>query len=355
LRSCDSSAISQSSFSTSRKHSGSNLLWTCLRGLGLLVCLVATLWAAGALHFDLPKVGSILALAWAASSLVLLWFTRARPWVFAIWAALFFAILTWWLSLRPTSDAPWQPDVDRTAWADTSGDTVTIHNVRNCDYRTETDYTPHWDVRSYALSKLTGADIFITHWGPTWIAHPIISFDFDGQHVAFSVETRMKIGQSYSAIEGFYRQFGLIYVVADERDVIRLRTNYRKGEEVCVYHLRLPLQAVRLLWTGYVRHLDQLHERPQWYNAVADNCTTSVRSDITATLGRPARPFDWRMLANGYMDEMLYEDGNLAGDLPFAELKERAHINDAARAADRDPDFSVRIREGRPGFPNPRL
>jgi hypothetical protein len=329
-------------------------LWRTAKVIALLLCVLATLWGSAALHFDSAKFGSVLALVYAAFSVTMLWLARKRFWAFLAWAGMFVVVLTWWIGLKPTNDAAWQPNVDRTGWADIDGDTVTVHNVRNCDYRTETDYTPRWDVRSYELSKLRGADIFITHWGPKWIAHPILSFDFgEGRHVAFSIETRMKVGQSYSAVEGFFRQFELIYLVADERDVIRLRTNYRKGEEVCLYHLRLPLQDVRLLLTGYLRHLNQLHERPEWYNAAADNCTTSVRRDIKATLGHPARAFDWRLLANGYMDEMMYEDGYFAGDLPFAELKERAHINQAARAADKDPDFSARIREGRPGFSNP--
>ncbi len=338
---------------SSRRFSLAGVLWAIAKAVGVLVCLLLTLWAAAALHFDFPKIGSVLALVYAAMALVLLWLARARFRALAAWAALFVAVLLWWFSQKPTNQAAWQPDVDRTAWAETNGDIVTLHNVRNCDYRTEKDYTPRWDDRTYEMSKLSGADIFITHWGPTWIAHPIVSFDFDGKHVAFSIETRMKTGQSYSAVEGFFRQYELNYLVADERDVIRLRTNYRKGEEVCIYHLRLPVETVRNLWTGYVRHLNRLHEQPEWYNALTTNCTTSIRGDIKTTLGHPERRFDWRLLANGFMDEMMYQDGYLAGDLPFPELKERAHINAAARAADKDPDFSVRIREGRPGFSNP--
>ena len=161
----------------------------------------------------------------------------------------------------------------------------------------------------------------------------------------------MKIGQSYSALLGFFRQFELIYIVADERDVIRLRTNYRKDEDVCIYHLGIPMETARYLWMGYLAHLNRLHERAEWYNAATDNCTTNIRTDIAAARGRKPFKWDWRILLNGYMDEMLYQDGFLAtGGLPFPELKERAFINPAARAANDDPDFSARIRAGRPGF-----
>ena len=103
-------------------------------------------------------------------------------------------MLLWWFSQKPTEQAALAAGRRAQRWGETNGDTVTLHNVRNCDYRTEKDYTPRWDDRTYEMSKLSGADIFITHWGPNWIAHPIVSFDFDGNHVAFSIETRMKIG-----------------------------------------------------------------------------------------------------------------------------------------------------------------
>jgi hypothetical protein len=322
-----------------------------IRAVVLLGAGRATVWAAGALHFDFPFAGSVFAALYAVSSVVLLALAWRRLWAAAAWVLLFAAVTLWWFSLKPTNDADWQPNVARTAWAEIEGERVTIHDVRNCDYRTEQDYTPRWETRTYDLARLQHADLFLTHWGSPYIAHPIISFDFGGaDHVCFSVETRMRKGQSYSAIEGFYRRFGLIYVAADERDVIRLRTNYRKDEEVRLYRLTLSPEAVRVLWTGYVRHLNQLHETPAWYNAITENCTTSVRRDVVATLGHPVLRWNWRILANGYLDQMLYQDGFIAGDLPFPELAEKANINKAAQAANDSPDFSALIRIGRPGF-----
>jgi len=257
----------------------------------------------------------------------------------------------WWFSLQPSNNRPWQPDVAETAWAEINGDRVTIHNIRNCDYRTETDYTPRWETRSFDLPQMRGADMFITYWGSPWISHPIVSFQFgDEQHIAFSIEVRKELGEGYSAVLGFFRQFELIYIVADERDVIRLRTNYRKDEEVYLFRTRVSPERARAIFLDYLRTVNRLHEQPQWYNAMTDNCTTGIRMHTVATAQGSAAPWNWRILLNGKMDELLYSRGAFASNLPLVELKERGHINAAARAADADPDFSRRIREGRPGF-----
>ena len=202
-------------------------------GLGGLACVIATAWAAGALYFDLPIawLRSPLAFIYGLAMLAALFFVKGRWRAMGVVAFGFGAVLAWWLTIKPTEDHAWQPDVARRAWADVHDDEVTLHNVRNCDYRTETDYTPQWETRVVHLSKLTGVDLAITYWGSPWIAHPIASFQFaDSLPIAISIETRKTVGQSYSALRGFYRQYALIYIPADERDVIRLRTSYRREE-----------------------------------------------------------------------------------------------------------------------------
>src|SRR5947209_6729353 len=226
-------------------------------------------------------------------------------------------------------------------------DVITVHIVRNCDYRTETDYTPHWETRTVRLSQLTGVDLAIVTWGSPWIAHPIASFVFaDAPPLSFSIETRKQTGQTYSAIGGLYRQFTLTYIVADERDVIRLRTNYRQGEHVYLYRTKLPPDRARQRFLEYVKSLNALRQHPRWYNALTTNCTTAIRSQHP---GHERMPWDWRILLNGKADEMLYEQKAIVtGGLPFAELKQSSLIDKRAKAADKDPDFSARIREGLP-------
>ena len=156
------------------------------------------------------------------------------------------------------------------------------------------------------------------------------------------------MGESYSAIGGLYQQYELIYIVADERDVLRLRTNYRQGEDIYLYRLRAPPAQARERFLEYVRSLNALRTKPRWYNAITTNCTTAIRDQHPAS---ERLPWDWRILANGKGDEMMYERHVIAtGGLPFTELKRRSLINERARAADKDPNFSARIREGSPVF-----
>jgi hypothetical protein len=158
-------------------------------------------------------------------------FVRRPPLKLAIVFGGFLLIAGWWLTLKPGNDRRWQKDVQQTAWAEVQGDFVTIHNIRNCDYRTGSVFTPHWETRTVRLSQITGMDLSINYWGSPWMAHPIVSFRFaDTLPLCFSMEIRKTIGQTYSALRGFYRQYALIYIVADERDAIRVRTNYRRED-----------------------------------------------------------------------------------------------------------------------------
>ena len=311
-----------------------------------LAALVCAIWAFGALYFDLPKAGPFAAILFVIALLAIVIFVRGKLLKLGILFGACAVVAAWWLTLKPSNDRAWQPDVAQTAWAEINGDEVTIHNVRNCDYRTQTDFTPHWETRTVRLSQITGMDVAINYWGSPWIAHPIVSFQFsDGLPLCFSIETRKTIGQRSSTVEGFYRRYTLIYVVADERDCIRLRTNYRR-EDVYLYHtLATPAQA-RQRFREYINTLNALHENPRWYNAVTSNCTTSIRAQRAVKL---RAPWDWRILLNGKADEMLYQDHAIAtGGLSFTELKQRSLIDERARAADQDPDFSRIIREGLP-------
>ena len=319
------------------------------RALFWLVTVVFAVWACGALYFDFS-----VATSWVTAGFALL-LIGLIIWVHGLWAKAIsiclasLLVLGWWLTLSPRSDRNWQPDVAQTAWADIKGDEVTLHNVRNCDYRTDTDYTPRWETRTVRLSQLTGIDLAICYWGSPYMAHPIASFQFaDAPPVCFSIETRKEIGEKYSAIGGFYRRFELMYIAADERDVIRLRSTFRKGEDVFLYRLKATPEKARERFMDYLTTLNKLRDHPRWYNAATSNCTTAIRAQHD-----PAKrlPWDWRMLVNGKGDEMMYERGAFTTDgLPFPELRARARINDTPRDESPEADFSKRIRLNRPGF-----
>ncbi|MFL6504839.1 MAG: DUF4105 domain-containing protein [Candidatus Udaeobacter sp.] len=317
-----------------------------------LIALGCAVWAFGALHYDFAIGKRVIAWVFAAAIILALIFLR-RPLRKLTAVLLAFAlVLAWWLTLKPSNDRNWQSDVTHLAWADINGDEIIFHNVRNCDYRTETDYTPHWETRTVRLSRITGIDLAIDYWGSPWIAHPIVSFQFaDAPPLCFSIEIRKIVGQSYSTIGGLYRQYTLIYIVADERDVIRLRTNYRH-EDIYLYHTTAPPERARERFLEYVHSLDALRTQPRWYNAVTANCTTSIRSQHP----RNERvSWDWRVLLNGKADEMMYAHGAfVTRGMSFAELKERSLINAQARAADASSDFSQLIRVGLP-VPEPRV
>jgi len=318
-------------------------------GFAWTVLGLATLWSAAALYFDarIPWLRLPLAVVYALGILAVWMFIR-RPWKIVVTAAGFLAVLAWWFSLEPSNNRDWQPDLAVLPYADISGNQVVIHNIRNCDYHTETNFTvQHYD-RTFNLDALRTVDLYLVTWGSPDIAHTMISFGFtNGEYVCFSIETRKEKGEDYSAVKGLFRQFELTYIIADERDVVRLRTNYRKGEEACLYRLQMTPEQGRKLFLDYLRRANALHEHAAWYNALTDNCTIAIRTQRDAA---DRASWDWRMLLNGHLDELLYERGTIVTNLPFAELKKISNINQRAKAADSAADFSRQIREGLPGF-----
>jgi hypothetical protein len=310
------------------------------------------LWAAAALWIDGPESRALAGALVAALALgVLVVLVLVRPFARSLvaLALLALAVLAWWLRIPPSNDRDWQPDVAHPARAQIDANRVTIENVRNFAYRTETDYDARWETRSYDLDKLRGVDLFISFWGPTRIAHTIMSWEFeDSPPLAISIETRKEVGESYSALLGFFRQYELYYVVSDERDVIGVRDRLR-GERTYLYRLAAPVERARELLLDYLAEVNSLAAKPDWYNALTQNCTTSIRNRVMHAGGHV--PFSWKLLANGYLDELLYERGSIDRKLPLAELRTRSEVTERAKAAGMDADFSARIREGIPGYP----
>jgi hypothetical protein len=307
--------------------------------------VLASVWAVMALAIDLPlpRLRIFAAVVYGLVIVLVLWKRQI-----IVGLLCFVAVLAWWLTLRPSDDKPWGADQSRTAWADVDGSEVTIHNLRDCDYRAEFDYNCQWLTRTVNLNQIEGVDLFMNYWGSPLIAHTILSFKVRGETpIAFSIETRRQKGQTYSALLGFFRQFTLISVVSDERDLVRVRTNYRHGEDLYLYRTSATPAFAQSLFLNYIGMTNQLHDHPQWYNAITHNCTT----EIYTLKSMKGQPWDWRVLLNGKGDEMAYEKGLIVtGGLPFKELKQHAWINPAAKQADHAADFSARIRENRPGF-----
>jgi hypothetical protein len=262
---------------------------------------------------------------------------------------LFALVLGWWFNIAPSNERVWQADATVLPYATIEGDRVTVHNIRNSSYRSENDYTLAYYDKSYDLSKLDSVDLFAVYWMGPAIAHTIISFGFDGQdYLAVSIEARKEQGEGYSSIKGFFRQYELIYVVADERDVIRLRANYRKDppEDVYRYRLQGPPENARRFFLEYMTTINEVKAHPRFYNTLTANCTNVIWMHAQVNPGHI--PFSWKVLASGYAPEYLYDMGRLDTTISFAELTRRAYVNPVAQALGDVADFSQRIRAWHP-------
>ncbi len=259
-----------------------------------------------------------------------------------------------WAGIQPSNERNWAPEVKNIPWADIlDNGTVTVHNVRNFKYRTESDFDPNYDTRVFKVQELTEVDILVTYWAGKAIAHVMVSFGFNHKDfVAFSIETRKEVGESYSAINGFFRNYELTYVVADERDLIGVRTNHRDPEErVYVLRTRMALENGRKLFLEYLRRINALRTNPAFYNTLTTNCTTQVLDQVKA-LGGVAK-YTWKILLSGYVPEYLYETETLMPGMSLEDILSASLVNERAKKYAHDESFSSLIREGVPR-PEPR-
>lgn len=320
--------------------------------MGLLAIVVTgmTLWGMGALYYAIRPalLGSVLAvtlgLATAVAFLVLPHRRRTLLGFLLVWGVLLF----WWSAITPSNDRDWRSEVAVLPYATVDGDLVTLHNIRNFEYRSATDFTPRYYDKTFDLRRLDSVDLIASYWAGEAIAHLFASFGFGGEdYVAFSAEIRKERTEVYSNLKGFFKQYELYYVVADERDVIALRTTYRQPQEdVYLYRTRVPPAQARRLFMAYIRDINRLVNRPAFYNTLTTNCTTAIyfHSRVSGGIAR----YNWKILFSGYAPEYVHEIGRLDTRLPFAELKRLSHINARAQAAGDAPDFSQRIRDGLP-------
>ncbi len=261
---------------------------------------------------------------------------------------MFLGLFIWLATLEPSNDREWQRDVAVLSYADIEGDKVTVHNIRHFDYRSEFDYTPRYYNKTYDLTKLDSVDLITTYWMGPSIAHTFLSFGFnDEDYLAISIETRKEKSEKYSTFKGFFRQYELYYVVADERDVIRLRTNYRKDppEDVYLYRVLGSKEDAKRMFMEYIQKINALKNHPEFYNSLTTNCTTNIW--LNSRVNPDHLPFSWKILASGYVPDYLYEKKRLVThNLSFAELHKKSKINARANTADKAIDFSRQIREG---------
>jgi hypothetical protein len=325
-----------------------SLLDTSLATLIAVVTVPIAAWVAGALFYDVGRAGpaaGVLILIWAVGivTLFVIWQPAWKP--FLLLVVVFALFLVWWFGQRPSHARDWQPNFAILPQVSIEGGIVTMQNVRETDYRSLEDYTPIYATRVYDQSHLAGLDVLICYWGSSWMCHPIFVFDFgcDGR-VCISIEVRYRVGQTYNLLRSLYRQQELCYIVCDERDAILRRTKYAEGEDVFLYRVMADEIEIQKFFLEYVERINDLLDRPRWYHGLTANCTTTIYMQR-----RHEMAWDWRLLLNGRLDQMLYEHGRLDQSRPLADLRQESLLNEIANRAPRE-GFGDFIRRELPGY-----
>lgn len=259
--------------------------------------------------------------------------------------ALLLVLVVAYLSFKPTNTADWSLDQQILPSAVISGNLVTVENVRNFRYTSESDYTPSYYTKTYDVSKIKSVDYIVEPFGDfSGAAHTFLSFGFEGdQYVSISVEIRKKKGQSFSPWLTFLKQYELMYVVADEQDVIELRTNYRK-DNVYMYPTKIDQVHAKQLFLSMIERVNQLHDKPEFYNLITNTCTTNIVRHVNE-ISEVKVPFSYKVLMPGYSDKLAYDLGLLDTTLPYNKIRTTFQINDKAMKYADDQNFSIKIRE----------
>ena len=327
-----------------------HLAWLAATRLGIL--LIAA-WGALALWFQMTAPALwVLLPAWclcAFAALAAPWLPRGRGAAHLLALAGLALLLAWWTTLQPSHERVWADDVARMLESEVEGSRVVLRNVRNFDWRTETDYSARWETREYNLDQLATADLILSYWMGPHIAHTLVSFGFDdGRQLVFSVEIRKENSESFSALGGFFRQFETVLIAAEENDIIRTRTNAR-GEDVYLYRLNASREALRGLFLGYLDEAAAIRRTPRFYNTLTSNCTTIIYQ--LARRIAPTLPLDYRLLLSGHFAEYVHDVGGLVPGHDYAQLQAAGRISNRARAFTGPPaDFPHAIRAGVPGI-----
>jgi len=316
-----------------------------------IVILVIGAWSTAAIWYCCgygePVRSGLAALSGAISLGVIVGLMTRRRWVLLTGYSLVLVLfISWWVSISPSVARHWAPDVARSATASFDGDRILVTNVRNFAWRSESDFDPIWVQRGYGFSHVTDVDLIMSYWMGEAIAHTIVSFGFDNaDRLAFSIEIRKEATESFSAIAGFFKQYELAVIAADERDLIRLRANVR-GEDVRLYRLKMTPANARALLKSYLEEASRLAKTPRFYNTLTSNCTTLV-FDMVQII-HPGLPFDARIILSGYLPNYAYEVGATNTEMPFEQLRNLSMITQKSLQADVDAEYSMKIREGVP-------
>jgi hypothetical protein len=316
----------------------------------MVVALMAA-WAAMAIYYsNLPGgylrhgIAGLFVFATPAAFL----FMSKRRRTFAWFLVVLAVVVAWWMTIPASNTRNWQREVARVPYTMIEGSLITIHDIRNFGYRTEKDFDAVYYDKTFDLARLDSVDLIAVYWMGDAIGHIMMSFGFQGKDfITFSIETRKEEGEEYSTIKGFFKQYELIYIAGDERDLIRVRTDYRKPQEdVYLYRLNVKPEQIQKLFMEYIRQINRMKQVPEWYNTLTTNCTTNIVQHVRTVGGQVH--YNWKILLSGYAPQYAYEHGALDIRIPFEDLKRRSYINPRAHSIGNDKEFSQKIREDLP-------
>ncbi|MGP4120070.1 lipoprotein N-acyltransferase Lnb domain-containing protein [Psychrobacter aquimaris] len=337
---------------------GSAITWlTAILIVGVLTALLSIhYWPKMAKRFDNKQWGKKTTISSKS----------ANKWLTTLYCAIWLVGVGWFFSIEPQQERDWMAEVSERVTYErdaTNPDLVTLTNVRNFDWHTDTEATERWDTRTIDLSKLSGVDVTNSYWMGPLIAHTLVSFRFeDDRPLAFSFEIRKENGESFSALAGFFRRYELSLIAAEERDIIYTRTNAR-GEQVYLFPVsNLQQHEIKSLFESYLTAADELNAKPAWYNTLLSNCTNIIFYMARIVSG-DRLPWDYRIWVSGWLPNYLYDVGMLDANPkkdgnPWSmdEWYERTHINPKVRGFDNQTsdltnnarNFSMQIRQGIP-------
>jgi hypothetical protein len=317
-------------------------------GLIYVVTTVVVAWTSGALYYDVGRASRfawLLVFIWIAAvvTVFVVWLPLWKPFLLVL--TLFGLFLCWWFSQLPSNDRNWEPATAVLPKIDVCEDTITIENIRDGDFQANGACVPFYDTREFHLSRLCGLDVLVSFWGKPRMSHPVFVFNFgiDGR-VGFSIEVRYRQGQKYSLLPSLYRQNELIYLVCEERDLLLRRTKLSQEQDVYLYRIKATLQEIRRFFLEYVEQVNDLIEVPRWYHGLTTNCTTSIYAQREGQM-----VWDWRLLFNGKLDQMLYDRERLDPSMPFQTLKENSWVNEIANRAPQE-NFGDFLRGELPAY-----
>ena len=309
---------------------------------------IAWLWCVLALSFYplAPRwLGAVFAVGFGAGTTCLLWRVKDRGLALRYFCVAALVVLLAWMVIQPTHDRTWSRMQTVMPRAEFNGDRITIRNIRNTVYGEDGDYeVQHYD-QTFELSELESVWFGVHHF-LFWkgVAHTFISFGFkDGNYLAISVESRRREGEGFSSLAGLFKQYGLIYIIGDERDVIGRRSLYGK-DPIYLYPIKANRKQMRAMLLLMLRRADRLAKEPEFYNTLTNNCASNIVESFNQIAPIRISTYNPRIIFPGYSGDVAYDQGLIDTDEPFEEFQARAHINEVARAAAEAEDFSQRIR-----------